>query len=94
MKGFSGSGAYILAFKQRLVHGLAQRSAVIASLGYDEVWFLKPSRPGDILIPVIDTVKTRPSSKQDGRGNVIHRLLLLDQNEHAALLHLDRLLAW
>ena len=43
----TASGVYILSLKQRLLHGMERIAAVIASLGYDEVRFHKPVRPGD-----------------------------------------------
>ena len=42
-------GNYILALKQRLIHQLDEKQAVIASLGYDEVRFHKAVHPTDCL---------------------------------------------
>ena len=43
--GLTAPGNYILAVKQRLIHQLDDKHAVIASLGYDEIRFHSPSGP-------------------------------------------------
>lgn len=45
--GLTAPGVFMLALKQRLVHGMPAAKSVIASLGYDEVHFHQPLRPGD-----------------------------------------------
>jgi acyl dehydratase len=59
-------GLYVLALKQRLIHALPEPHAGIASLGYDEVRFLAPVRPGDSLTLKVQWISRRPSdSKPD-----------------------------
>ena len=85
-------GIYILALKQRLLHRLEEIPAVIASLGYDEVRFFKPVRPGDDLHLVVEWVEKRLSSSKKDRGVVVHRLSLVNQDGETVMSHLDTIL--
>lgn len=85
-------GIFALAFKQRLIHRVDVIPAVIASLGYDEVRFLKPVRPGDELTLVIDWVEKRPSKSRNDRGVVVQRLSLVNQKDEVVMSHLDTIL--
>ena len=60
----------MLAIKQRLIHQLPQPHAVIASLGYDEVRFLQPVRPDDVLRLRFEYVSRRESTSRPERGIV------------------------
>lgn len=85
-------GIYILALKQRLIHQLPEQHAVIASLGYDEVRFHEPVRPGDTLTLVLEWLNRRPSKSKDDRGIVTVRLSLINQSETPVMSHLDTIL--
>ncbi|MEY2619684.1 MAG: hypothetical protein RL522_2686 [Pseudomonadota bacterium] len=84
-------GLYMLAIKQRLVHRLAPL-AVIASLGYDEVRFLAPLRPGDAVVLKVDWLERRASSSKPDRGIVKLRFSLITQQGTTVLSHLDSIL--
>nr|WP_246312234.1 MaoC/PaaZ C-terminal domain-containing protein [Aquabacterium terrae] len=85
-------GLYMLAVKQRLVHGLPQRQAVIASLGYDEVRFLAPLRPGDSVVLKLEWLSRRLSSSKPDRGIVTIRFSLINQTGVTVMTHLDTVL--
>src|SRR5262245_48268735 len=81
MKAFGGltaPGIFMLAVKQRLVHRLPKHE-VIASIGYDEVRFLEPLRPGDTVLLREDWVSRRPSNTKPDRGLVVIKFSLINQ---------------
>lgn len=90
--GITAPGIYVLALKQRLTHGLPRHPAVIAAMGYDELRFFKPVRPGDTLTLRIDWIEKRLSRTKPDRGVVVHRLSLVDQDGETAMSHLDTIL--
>jgi acyl dehydratase len=81
-----------LALKQRLIHQLPERHAVIASFGYDEVRFHEPIRPGDTLTLVLEWLERRESTSKADRGIVTVRLSLLNQKRATAMSHVDTIL--
>jgi len=85
-------GVFILCLKQRLLHNMDKMAAVIASLGYDEVRFHKPVRPGDELTLVVEWIEKRLSRSKNDRGIVVHRLSLVNQNDEEVMSHLDTIL--
>lgn len=85
-------GLFMLAIKQALVHALPERHAVIASLGYDEVRFLAPVRPGDELRLTREWVSRRESRSKPDRGVVVVRFTLTNQADEVVLSHLDTIL--
>jgi acyl dehydratase len=84
-------GVYMLAVKQRLVHRLPPLE-VIASLGFDEVRFLQPLRPGDNVHVELGWVSRRPSSSDPRRGIVRIQYRLVNQDGVDVLTHLDTVL--
>lgn len=90
--GLTAPGTYLLAVKLRLVHSLPFQNTVIASVGYDEVRFLKPVHPGDALsLELIWTEMRRSQSKPD-RGVVTGRYSLINGMGEIVLSQLDTLL--
>lgn len=90
--GLTAPGLYMLAVKQRLIHGTALGPAVIASLGYDELRFHRPARPGDALTLVMEWVEKRESRSKPDRGIVTVRLSLVNQANETVMSHLDTIL--
>ena len=84
-------GLYMLAIKQRLVHRLPP-IAVIASMGYDEVRFLAPLRPGDNVVLQAQWLERRPSGSKPDRGIVKIRFSLVTKEGITVLSHLDTVL--
>ncbi len=71
---------------------MEQIAAVIASLGYDEVRFHKPVRPGDELTLVVEWLEKRLSNSKKDRGIVVHRLSLVNQHADVVMSHIDTIL--
>jgi acyl dehydratase len=90
--GITAPGAYMLAMKQRLVHALPPLD-VIASLGFDEVRFLEPLRPGDVVAVHLEWVSRRPSKSNPDRGVVRIRYRLVNQFGTDVMTHFDNVLA-
>src|SRR5262245_1551238 len=90
--GLTAPGIYVLALKQRLIHQLPEQHAVIASLGYDEVRFHEPVRPGDTLTLVLEWLNRRPSKSKGDRGIVTARFSLINQDGTTVMSHLDTVL--
>lgn len=84
-------GLYTLAIKQRLIHSLPKMS-VIASLGYDEVRFHLPLRPGDSVVLRQEWLDCRPSKSKPDRGVVALKFSLINQNNETVMSHLDTIL--
>ena len=78
--GITASGSFLLAFRIRLIHKLAQQPAVIASFGYDEVRFKAPVFAGDELALRLEFVDCRPSTSKSDRGIVTIRQVLTNQD--------------
>ena len=90
--GLTAPGIYVLALKQRLIHQLPEQHAVVASLGYDEVRFHEPVRPGDTLSLVLEWLNRRESKSKADRGIVTVLLSLINQTGRTVMSHLDTIL--
>ena len=90
--GLTAPGIYVLALKQRLIHRMPERYAVIASFGYDEIRFHEPVRPGDTLTLVLEWIERRESKSNRDRGIVTVRFSLTNQTGTTGMSHLDTIL--
>ena len=90
--GLTSPGVYLLAVKLRLVHSLPFQKTVIASVGYDEVRFLKPVHPGEALSLELEWTGKRRSQSKPDRGIVTGRYSLIDGTGEVVLSHLDTIL--
>ncbi|MFM9885092.1 MAG: MaoC/PaaZ C-terminal domain-containing protein [Burkholderiales bacterium] len=90
--GITAPGLFVLAIKQRLIHQLSDRHAVIASLGYDELRFHAPVRPDDTLRLNFACLTRRESKSKPDRGVVTVRLSLINQAGVTVMSHLDTIL--
>ena len=89
---FTAPGIYVLAIKQRLIHQLQDKHAVIASLGYDEVRFHLPVKAGDTVQLNVTWVARRRSKSRHDRGIVTVRFSLTNQSGEVVMSHLDTVL--
>jgi len=85
-------GAFVIALKQRMIHQLPDKHAVMASFGYDEVRFHAPVRPGDVLHLNFECVSRRTSNSKPDRGIVVIRLSMINQAAVTVMSHLDTVL--
>lgn len=63
-----------------LVRGLLRDAASLGSAGIDEMRWLKPVRPGDLLKARVTVTSLKPSSKHADRGTVFTLGELFNQN--------------
>lgn len=85
--GLTASGAHTVALQMRLIHesDLGMNDAVLAGMGWDEVRFLEPVRPGDTLFLTIECIDKRISDSNPGRGVVKNLIILKNQKEETVL---------
>lgn len=67
-------------FMRLLVDGLLARCASMGSPGVDELRWLAPVRPGDILTAMLHIEDVRPSKSRPDRGFITTRAVLTNQN--------------
>jgi acyl dehydratase len=90
--GLTAPGIYLLAIKMRLVHSLPVQRSVIATVGYDDVRFHRPVRPGDALTLELKWTGKRRSRSKPDRGIVTARFSLLNAGGELVMSHLDTVL--
>jgi len=78
-RGLTASGAHIFAISVLLTHQFKPKPAVIASLGYDELRFPNPVRPGDRLSFHSECLKKRESRSKSDRGVIVFHDQVLNQ---------------
>jgi acyl dehydratase len=66
-------------FMRLLVDGLLKDSSALASPGVDEIRWLKPVRPGDVLAARLTVLEATPSRSKPDRGLVKHACELSNQ---------------
>jgi acyl dehydratase len=91
--GLTASGAHTVALQIKLVHQSESREdAVLAVLGWDEVRFPKPVRPGDTLSLRNECIETRASESKPDRGIARMRVELLNQHGETVLTSIHTIL--
>ncbi|MCZ7587523.1 MAG: MaoC family dehydratase [Gaiella sp.] len=84
--GIIASGCLTFAVGQRLlVDGLLGRAASQGSPGIDEMRFLAPVRPRDVLRGRLEVSETRESSRRPARGTITIVYTLINQREETVL---------
>ncbi|MBT3398600.1 MAG: MaoC family dehydratase [Rhodospirillaceae bacterium] len=67
-------------FMRLLVDGLLARCASMGSPGVDELRWLAPVRPGDVLTATLHIEEVRPSKSRPDRGFITTRAVLTNQD--------------
>lgn len=88
----TASGAHVVAITVSLIVAREVRVAVLAALGWDEVRFLAPVRPGDVLALSHECLETRESRSKPDRGIVKNRLVALNDRGEPVLSYVDTIL--
>lgn len=84
--GLVASGCHIVAIYMRLfVNGLLQYVASMGSPGVDEVRWLNPIRPGDIVRARFTVVETIPSRSRPNRGILKSMCELFNQHDELVM---------
>jgi acyl dehydratase len=79
--GLIASGWHTAAMFMRLyVEGILRDSASLGSPGVEELRWLRPVRPGDVLSGRVRVVETRPSERDPRRGTVVTESEALNQH--------------
>jgi len=78
------SGFQLLAICQRLFIE-KKPIAFLAGLGLEEVRFVAPGMPGDVLVLEVEPVSKRQSESNPQAGIVTHRFRLLNQRDEPLL---------
>jgi acyl dehydratase len=84
--GLAASGWHSCAILMRLIcQGWLNESAAMGAPGIDQVKWLRPVRPGDVLGARHTVLETRVSRSKPDRGFVRFRFQLLDQAGRVAM---------
>jgi len=91
-QGLTAAGTHLIAITVLHLVTHQPRVSVLAALGWDEVRFLSPARPGDTLTLFRECLEIRPSTSKPDRGVVKNRLTLSNQKEQPLLSYVDTIL--
>jgi len=78
-KGLAAPAAMIVAIAGWLWHRADRKPCLVAGLGWDEVRFLEPVRPGDILSIKYECTDARPSSGRRDCGVICTEVTVTNQ---------------
>lgn len=81
------SGIHLLAITKKLLTEFDDRPRVVAAGGLDELRFLSPGKPGDVLTAEVEAVAKRESKTNPGSGIVTYHMKLLNQREEAIFIY-------
>ena len=87
--GLIASGEYTMAIKQKLIHMLGNNEALICSVGYDELRYLRPVKAGDRLTLSMECIKKWASHSKPDRGIVKYKVTLTNQDDDLVLSYID-----
>lgn len=80
------SGLHTFALSQKqIVDNLYGKSRVLGSVGFDEVVFPNPVRPGDTLYTTLKILEKRPSESDPLRGLVTLERRVVNQHDEVVL---------
>ena len=84
--GLVASGRHTTAMMMRmLVDHLLSVASSMGSPGVDEVRWLRPVRPGDVLSLRVTILEARPSVRRPDRGTIHARVETLNQDRQAVM---------
>lgn len=84
--GLIASGWHTCAMAmRRICDHFLNNAAGIGSPGIDEIRFLRPVRPGDILRVSMDMIEATPSRSKPDRGSIKHKTVVLNQQDEVVL---------
>ena len=90
--GLVAAGTHLVAITVLQLVTHEPQVAILAGLGWDEVRFLEPARPGDILTLTRECLEVRPSKSRSDRGVVRNRITLTNQHGQPVLSYVDTIL--
>lgn len=87
--GLTAAGIHLVTITVRQLVLHQPGVAVLAGLGWDEVRFLAPARPGDTLTIFRQCIDRRFSESKTDRGIVKYRIMLDNQEGEPLLRYID-----
>jgi acyl dehydratase len=88
--GLIASGQYTLAVKQKLYTQTSFLSeAVIGGIGWDEVRFVNPVRPGHSLSLTAECIEKRASTSKSDRGVLKFNVSMMTQHDELVLSYIS-----
>lgn len=90
--GVIAAGTHLMAIPIKLLVDIGQEVALIAGLGWDQVRFLRPGRPGDRVTVRITCREVKRSRSKPDRGVVCNFVEMTNQEGQDVLSFLDFLL--
>lgn len=90
--GLVAAGTHLMAITVLKLVTHQPKVAILTGLGWDEVRFVGPARPGDTLTLFRECIEIRPSRSKLDRGVVRNRLTLSNQNGQPLLMYVDTIL--
>ncbi len=85
-------GCHIVSIAIRLLDSPETKAKVLAGMGWDEVRFANPVRPGDVLAVSVECLGKRDSKTRPSAGIVRTAVVLRNQREEPVLTFQDNLL--
>ncbi len=79
------SGPHLIAISVKLTNEKRPRPMSVAGLGWDELRFSTPGRPGDLLVVETEAISKRLSRSNPQYGIVKYAVRLLNQNDDPVL---------
>jgi acyl dehydratase len=92
--GLTACGSHIMAIRTLLLHKSheTRTAAIMGTLGWDELRFPNPVRPGDRLSLTRECIEKRESRSRPDRGIVLQLIVVANQTGDPVLVHKDTIL--
>ncbi len=87
--GLTAAGCYLLSAAIRIVSHSPVNPQLIGAIGWDELRFPNPARPGDILTLTLTCIQTRPSRRKPDQGIIRNQFTLRNQQDQTVLTFQD-----
>ena len=90
--GLTTPGTLLMAIRIRLLHSGGINRKILASVGFEDVRFIKPAYVGDQLTLIIELREKRPSKSRPEYGIVTYYMELVNQAGEKILTMVDTVL--
>jgi len=91
-RGLIASGSHLIAIRIKLIQSDGINPYVIAAMGWDEIRFIRPGRPDDLLTLYSECIEKRTSKSKPDRGIVKCSYELINQHGETTMSMSDTLL--
>lgn len=90
--GLIAAGTHLISISVLKLVTHQPKVSVLAALGWDEVRFRSPARPGDKLTIFRECLETRPSKSKSDSGIVKNRITICNGNNQLLISYVDSIL--